>query len=232
LGVARDSFTDQQWQQLVEAAPSIARAVAAASGSLAQTEFELEAFLRLLEQTRNETAGQGLLGSLTADIHARLSSGSLTLAADDVVADGIHAARRAGALLAVEPEEHEARAVRYWLLEVARTVAGATRNGGIMGLGGQDMSRSERDTLAAISDGLGLAEQVDIRQQVPGEGQAVDEPEMESSLEAGPDSDDEGDIELGPDGQPIGPDNIRAGKVRGVMGGPHQAEGEGQGGGG
>lgn len=215
--MARDTFTDQQWQQLVEAAPSIARAVSAASGSTAQSELELDAFLRLLEQTRNDTAGQGLLGTLTADLHARLSAGAMSLAMEDIVADGIHAARQAGALLAVEPDEQEARSVRYWLLAVARTVAGAARDGGIMGLGGQEMSRSERDTIAAISDALGFGEQADYRQET------AEEPEA---------SEPAADAELGPDGQPIGPDNIREGKVRGSLGGPNQAEGEGQGGGG
>jgi hypothetical protein len=36
--------------------------------------------------------------------------------------------------------------------------------------------------------------------------------------------------EFGPDGQPIGEDNIRDGTVRGTMGGPNQTGGEGQGG--
>jgi hypothetical protein len=36
--------------------------------------------------------------------------------------------------------------------------------------------------------------------------------------------------ESGPDGQPIGADNIRDGTVRGLMGGPNQTQGEGQGG--
>lgn len=39
-----------------------------------------------------------------------------------------------------------------------------------------------------------------------------------------------GPVESGPDGQPIGPDNIRDGTVKGVMGGPNQTQGEGQGG--
>lgn len=37
---------------------------------------------------------------------------------------------------------------------------------------------------------------------------------------------------VGPDGQPIGADNIRDGTVTGTMGGPNPTEGEGQGGGG
>lgn len=239
--MARDSFTDQQWQQLIEAGPAIARAIAAASGSPAQTEAELEAFLRLLEQTRNDTDGQSLLGELTADVHLRLSAGTLALAVEDVVADGIHAARQAGAVLSVAPDEQEARAVRYWLMEVARTVAGAARDGGILGIGGQDMSRPERDTMAAIGDALGLGEQADYRQEASQPQQVSDSDagshtdeqagvEHEPGVELGPDVEPGPGVELGPDGQPVGSDNIREGKVRGLMGGPHQQGGEGQGG--
>jgi hypothetical protein len=189
--VARDTFTDQQWQQLVEAAPSIARAVAAASGSPAQSELELNAFLRLLEQTRDDTAGHGLLGTLTSDLHARLSADAMPLAMEDVVSAGIHAARQAGALLAVEPDEHEARSVRYWLLEVARTVADTAHDGGIMGIGGQQLSQPERDTIASISDALGFGEQGDYRHEAADETGA-DAPPTE--------------IDFGPDGQSMDPD--------------------------
>ena len=222
--MARETFTDQQWQQLVEAAPAIARGVSAASGSAAKTEQELESFLRLLEQPRNETDGQGLLGALTSDIHSRLSTGTLSLAADDVVADGIHAARQAGALLAIESDEHQARAVRYWLMEVARTVASATREGGILGIGGQDVSRPERDTLAAISDGLGFTEGTDMQRESSEEEAPEPAARNQQTTEDEP--------EVAPDGEPVGPDNIREGTVGGVMGGPHRQGGEGQGGGG
>jgi hypothetical protein len=41
---------------------------------------------------------------------------------------------------------------------------------------------------------------------------------------------DQTDPNTNPDGQPIGADNIREGRVGGVMGGPNQQQGEGQGG--
>jgi hypothetical protein len=56
----------------------------------------------------------------------------------------------------------------------------------------------------------------------PGQQPPADEPTL--------DEEDTSSDELGPDGQPIGPDNIREGKVRGLMGGPNQTQGEGQGG--
>lgn len=237
--MARADFTDQQWQQLVEAAPAIARGVAAASGSAAATEHELEAFLRLLETTRDETASATLLGALAADVHARISSGTVALAEDDVMADSIHQARQAGAVLALERDEQEARAVRYWLLEVARTVAHAGREGGLLGIGGQEVSRPEREMIAAIADALGMSGEPDTpaaeapdagffqaESGVPGGGVASSGSAGTAAAgrSAGADP-----TALAPDGQPIGADNIREGTVGGIMGGPNQSEGQGQG---
>lgn len=234
--MARETFTEQQWQQLVEAAPAVARAVSAAAGSRGKTELELEAFLRLLEETRNDTDGHGLLGELTADIHSRLSTGTLGLQVDDVVADGIHAARQAGALLGIEDDEHDARAVRYWLMEVARTVASASREGGILGIGGRDVSAPEQETMAAIADALGMTEGPDM-QRPPSEEEAPDpgaaeRPTMDDlqPTDEQPGREPKEPIERAPDGQPVGADNIRDGTVGGVMGGPNRQQGQGQGG--
>jgi hypothetical protein len=135
---------------------------------------------------------------------------------DDAIPTGIQAAREAGAILAVHSNEDEARILRQWLLQVAHTVAAAARDGGLLGIGGQDLSDRERDTMAEISDGLG--------------GQQNQELQDEEATEELPTSAQTPQGETGPDGQPIGPDNIREGRVRGVMGGPNQQQGEGQGG--
>lgn len=156
--MAREAFTDDQWRQLQEAGPAIARAVAAAAGSPGQTEAELEAFLRLVDRTPTEPTDSGLLGQLISEVHTLLAAGSLSPPTDDAIADGIHAARRAGAVLAVVADEDDARAVRQWLFEVARTVAQAAREGGVLGLGARDVSSPERETIIAISDALGFSE--------------------------------------------------------------------------
>lgn len=156
--MARELFTDQQWQQLLEAPVAIARAVAAAAGSGGQSETELASFLDLLERTRTEGADSELTGRLANDVYNLLAAGSLQMTSADPIADGIHAARRAGAILAVIADDEGARAVRLWLLDIARTVAQASREGGILGFRAEEMSSPERETIAAISDALGLSE--------------------------------------------------------------------------
>lgn len=208
-------FSDYNWQRLVEAGPQIALAMAASSGSGKQSVTELGAFLRLVDETADAGGGDDLLGQLASDTRAKLAAGMLSGNADAIPV-GIQAAREAGAILAVHSSEDEARILRQWLLQVAHTVAGAARDGGLLGIGGQDLTDRERGTMAEISDGLG--------------GPRNEELQDEEATEELPGAAETAQGESGPDGQPIGPDNIREGRVRGVMGGPNQQQGEGQGG--
>jgi hypothetical protein len=82
--------------------------------------------------------------------------------------------------------------------------------------------------MAAIADGLGMTEGTEM------ERERSEEEATEPQAGSQPATDDQAgggeEPEVGPDGQPVGPDNIREGTVGGVMGGPHRQGGEGQGG--
>jgi hypothetical protein len=155
--MSTEHLSDAQWQQLLAAPPAIARAVSAVAGSAGATEVELEAFIGLVDRTAHEESGDPLLADLAARLYGALSSGAVADPSDDPVAEGINAARQAGAILAVLPDESAARGVRLWLLRVANTVAAAAREGGLLGIGGEDVSQPERDTVNAIADALGLS---------------------------------------------------------------------------
>lgn len=169
-------FSDHQWQRLAEAGPQIALAVAASSGSPKQSVTELDAFLRLVDETADESEAAGLLGPLAAATRDKVASGMLTGNTEDAIPDGIQAAREAGAILAVQADEQEARALRQWLLEVAHTVASAARDGGVLGIGGQDVSKVEQETMAEIADGLGATLEGDSS-EAPETTQAVSDEE-------------------------------------------------------
>ncbi len=210
-------FTDHQWQRLSEAGPQIARAVAASAGSAGQSEAELGAFLRLVDETADDSGGSSVLGQLAAASRDKVASGMLAGGTEDAIPDGIQAAREAGAILAVAAPEGDARSIRQWLLQVAHVTAAAAREGGVFGIGGTDVSDNERETMAAISDGLGGSAEPEVQQADAPAGDAADSAESSEP-------------EVLPDGQPVGDDNIRDGTVRGTMGGPNQTQGEGQGG--
>ena len=157
--MAWEPYTEQQWLDLTDAAPAIARAVASVSGSAAQSEAELDVFLTLLEESadaQNDPAAT-LLGRLITDVKGRLAGG-IAAPENDAMTDGLQAARKAGALLEIYPDAAQAREVRLWLLDVARRVAQSARDGGVLGLGSQQISNAESDTLLAITDALGLSE--------------------------------------------------------------------------
>ena len=110
-----------------------------------------------MDETADTGGGADLLGQLASDTRDKLAAGMLSGNADDAIPTGIQAAREAGAILAVHSSEEEARILRQWLLQVAHTVAAAAREGGLLGIGGQDLSDRERDTMAEIADGLGAS---------------------------------------------------------------------------
>jgi tellurite resistance protein len=157
--MAWEPYTEQQWRDLTDAVPAIARAVASVSGSAAQSEVELNAFLKLLQETAASHGGDGdgtLLTRLVSDVQGRLAGG-VSMPETDAMTDGLQAARRAGALLEIYPDAGQAREVRLWLLDVARRVAQSARDGGVLGIGGQQISNAESDTLLSIADALGLS---------------------------------------------------------------------------
>ncbi len=150
----RQAFTQEQWLALVEAAPAIARAVASTAGSAGQSETELGAFIQLVEQAAAD-APTGLLGAVVGDTYGRLAGGLPAPDGSDLYMAGIEAARRAGAILDVQADPSEAARVRAWYLSVAQKVAEASREGGVLGIGGEKVSNFEREAIKAIADALG-----------------------------------------------------------------------------
>jgi hypothetical protein len=69
---------------------------------------------------------------------------------------GIEAARIAGAILSTEADPADAERVGLWLLSVAQVVAEATPEGGLIGIGGDQVSQHEREAIAVIRDALGV----------------------------------------------------------------------------
>ena len=151
----RDAFTADQWMSLVDAGPAIARAIAATAGSASQTVGELGEFVRLVDRTASDDPG-GLLGAIVSDLHGRLAGGLPAERPSDPLISGIEAARIAGAILSTDADPAEAERVRAWFLSVAQVVAQATREGGVCGIGGEQVSHHERDAIAAIRDALGI----------------------------------------------------------------------------
>jgi hypothetical protein len=153
----RDAFTTDQWQALLDAAPAIARAVAATAGSAGETRTELGAFIDMVAEADSDNPG-GLLGAIISDLYGRLAGGTPDDRADEPYMKGLEAARMAGAILSAGADPVEGRAAATWFLLVAKRVAEAAREGGFLGIGSQRVSLHETDAIAAIRDALGISE--------------------------------------------------------------------------
>jgi hypothetical protein len=58
------------------------------------------------------------------------------------------------ALLAGKAEESDAQTYKHWLVEIADTVVGAASTGGVLGIGGETVTASERDFRDQLSKAL------------------------------------------------------------------------------
>ena len=160
--MAWEPYTEQQWQELTDAAPSIARGVAWISGPPSESEAELDAFVKFVEDSfiHLPQGNESLLTRLVLAVHGKLEAGA-DMPAGDAMTDGLQAARKASALLELYPDVAQAREAREWLLDVGRRVAGAKKEGGILGIGGDQVSSPEQDTLMYLADALGFQERPD-----------------------------------------------------------------------
>ena len=153
-----DQFTPEQWASVVDAAPAIARAVAASAGPAGESVRELVAFEQAVAATVPAGPGSDLLTELVQAVVDRIASGAPAGSPDRAVMDGIEAARKAGAVLDAMATVEGASAVRAWLIEMARVVASAGREGGILGIGGAMVSTPEEQTIEMLSEALGTFE--------------------------------------------------------------------------
>ena len=157
--MAWEPYTEQQWQELTDAAPAIARGVAWISGPPSESEAELDAFVKFVEDSyvHLPQGNESLLSRLVNAVHGKLEGG-VGGPTGDAMIDGLQAARKASALLELYPDVAQAREAREWLLDVGRRVADAKREGGLFGIGGEQVSSPETDTLMYLADALGFQE--------------------------------------------------------------------------
>jgi hypothetical protein len=73
------------------------------------------------------------------------------------LAEVLDACRRAAGVLAARADPADSAAYRQWVQSVAARVCGASRSGGVLGLGGEQVSAAERRFLDDLAVALALA---------------------------------------------------------------------------
>jgi hypothetical protein len=157
------SFTAQEWRQLLQSPMLAGMAVTAAdpSGLFGLVKEGLAAS-RALAEAKTAAASNELIRAVVADFEtpegrdaARdgLKTRFAGAKAADVKPKAITALRDVSTLLDTKAPG-DAQAFKSWLEDLARRVAEASKEGGVLGFGGVQVSEEEKATLADISAAL------------------------------------------------------------------------------
>ena len=144
-------FSDEEWGLLVGLPQAVLTAASAAEhdGSR-RTRAENAAGLETISAGRESAnplvaAVAGEIVSRVGDPEAGEELPVIEPADPQALIDDVLArAGQASALLAAKVDEGEAGAYKHWLVEIAEQVVGAVASGGLLGLGGDQVSDSER----------------------------------------------------------------------------------------
>jgi hypothetical protein len=150
-------FTDAEWGLLVGLPQSVLTAASVATpDSTRKTRAESEAGRDVISDARASASGlvAAIAGALLAEVgDPELGEEAPVIEPADPIAyteDVLQRAAEANALLTAKAERADAETYKHWLVEIAESVVGAASTGGVLGIGGESVTDSER----AFRDGL------------------------------------------------------------------------------
>lgn len=145
-------YTDAEWGLLVGLPQSVLTAASAATpDSTRKTRAETAAGLDVISDGRGSASL--LVAAVARAIVSRVGdpdSGEeppVIEPADPIayVEDVLGRAAEANALLVAKSEQADAETYKHWLVEIAESVVGAASTGGVLGLGGETVTDTERE---------------------------------------------------------------------------------------
>ncbi len=156
-------FTDAEWGLLVGLPQSVLTAASAATpDSTRKTRNEIAAGLDVVSDAR--ASASPLVAAVAGAIVARFGDPELgeeapVIEPRDPIAytqDVLGRAAEVNGLLVAKAAQADAETYKHWLVEIAESVVGASSTGGVLGLGGETVTESERafrdDLAKALAD--------------------------------------------------------------------------------
>jgi hypothetical protein len=154
-------FTDAEWGLLVGLPQSVVTAASAATPDNARkTKAEHAAGRDVISDAR--ASASPLVAAVAVSALAEvgdpeLGEEPLVLEPGDPVGyaqDVLERAAEANALLVAKADQADAETYKHWLVEIAEIVVGAASTGGVLGIGGETVTQSERDFRDALAKAL------------------------------------------------------------------------------
>jgi hypothetical protein len=163
----KDSFSPDEWNQLLQSPQMVSLAVAASSpsGPLGAVQ-EMWAAGKLLARVKTGGSSNEIITAIvddisTADGRSRAQEGVRDLfkglTAEQVRTKAIDSVKAVGGLVDLKVGGALAADFKQWLGSVSQSVAEAATEGGFLGFGGTAVSDAEKATLKDISMALGLS---------------------------------------------------------------------------
>lgn len=157
---ARSDFTDAEWSTLVEV-PVLAMLCASLAdddsrlGYLREVAAGSEAITRAVEKyPDNELIAAIAWAMEDEEVGRAFATAMRGLSAEQMTERLFDRCRQAMALLAEKAEPGEMSAYATWILDIAAEVALATSTGGILGIGGEPITKEERAFLQRLAGAL------------------------------------------------------------------------------
>ncbi len=160
----KDSFTTDEWLKVMTGPGQAGAAVVAASPSgLTGLMAEAQAIAQTVRENVSKQSRTPLMEAMAADLLGTppdpksLPQGTAKNL-DDVKAQALEGVRQAVWLVGAKASPEDATAYRTMLLEVAEKTAAAAKEGGFLGIGGEQVNDKERaaiEELKAVINGQG-----------------------------------------------------------------------------
>jgi hypothetical protein len=121
---------------------------------------------KLVSETREQGGSNELLRALVSEIGAQDARGQMDaselrgLGTEQLRAHALDACRAFAALVDRKASPEEAEGVKRWLVGIAQRTAEAAKEGGFLGFGGTQVSRTEADAIQEVARALGVSEPV------------------------------------------------------------------------
>ncbi|GIW03826.1 MAG: hypothetical protein KatS3mg059_0446 [Thermomicrobiales bacterium] len=164
---ARSDFTDAEWSTLVEV-PVLAMLCASLAdddsrlGYLREVAAGSEAITRAVEKYPDNELIAAIAWAMEDEATGQAFATAMRgLSAEQMTERLFEQCQQAMALLAEKAEPAEMSAYATWILDIAAEVALATSKGGILGIGGEPITREERAFLQRLADALTAIARVD-----------------------------------------------------------------------
>ena len=162
----KQSFTTEEWTKILESTMLAGMAVSAAEPSgLWGSLKEAFASSSALAEAKSDSGSNELVKAVVADFETpegrkSVQDGLRALLAGakptDAVQRSLANLREVSAILAAKAPD-DAPAFKAWLTGISRKVAEASSEGGLLGIGGVQVSDAEKATLGDIAQALGTS---------------------------------------------------------------------------